>query len=125
MAQAFETLKNMAVQALYGLFTFDFIDEQDLILRASRDPDVGDNIFAFTFGAPDGEDFEDAKPYLALLVEVNKVKEELFDCKVIHCEMVDDPKENSLSYEQNLENSIKREHDNHKLSNEPPREQSH
>lgn len=122
MRQEFKTLKTIAVHALYGLLNFEGADEYGLEIRVSQDPDIGHNIFAFTFGEPEEKDSGTSEePYLALLVEVNEVREGLFDCKVIHWDMVCDPKENTLSYETNLEN-FKRARHNSKSPHEPPNE---
>jgi hypothetical protein len=103
MEQETKALQAIAVYALHALFAS--VAGNQPKIKVSYEPDIGADIFILTFGAPESEDSGDAEElYLALVVQVTSSKEGEFDCRVVQCDVINDPKEKTLSYELYLEN---------------------
>lgn len=96
-----KALKIIVINALQALLTSD--DEP--LIRVRHESDIASNLFSFTLGAPESDDFGDAdEPYLAVLVKVNTDDNKKFNCKIISCCLGNDPDEKTLMSQLNLEN---------------------
>jgi hypothetical protein len=98
-----KTLQTIAVHALHTLLAS--VGGNQPNIKVYPQPDIGADIFILTFGGPQSEDSGNAEElYLALVVQVTSAKEGEFDCRVVQCDVINDPKEKTLSYELYLEN---------------------